>query len=277
VSLVDTFAGFVGSVGYRETALPWGSAQVWDMGEGRPIVLLHGIAAGRRVFFRVAPKLAERYRVIVPPLRGEIQAAANATHEDLVDDLGALLDALDLDDVTLFGTSFGGTVALAYAARRDARVAAVVAQGTFRRFRLRPFDRAAQALSYLFPARLGAAYYRRRVRRGPESRLLAEHAPGLEVLLPDWSGKTPFPTLRRRIRIIATLDLAPAVKRIDVPLTFAHGAGDRVVPRALFDEWKALRPDARHVLWNDVGHNAALTHPDHVVEAVATSPAPPGA
>ena len=277
MSLVDTFAGFVGSVGYRETTLPWGSAQVWDMGEGRPIVLLHGIAAGRRVFFRVAPKLAERYRVIVPPLRGEIRAAPHATHEDLVDDLGALLDALDLDDVTLLGTSFGGTVALAYAARRDARVAAVVVQGTFRRFRLRPFDRAAQALSYLFPARLGAAYYRRRVRRGPEIRLLAEHAPGLDVLLPDWSGKTPFPTLRRRIRIIATLDLAPAVKRIDAPLTFAHGARDRVVPRVLFDEWNALRPDARHVLWNDVGHNAALTHPDHVVETVATSPAPPGA
>jgi len=277
VSLIDTFAGFIGSVGYRETTLGWGPAQVWDIGEGRPIVLLHGIAAGRRVFFRVAPKLAERYRVIVPPLRGEIRPAPHATHEELVDDLGALLDALDLDDVTLLGTSFGGTVALAYAARRDARVAAVVVQGTFRRFRLRPFDRAAQALSCLFPARLGAAYYRRRVRRGPESRLLAAHAPGLDVLLPDWSGKTPFATLRRRIRIIAALDLAPAVKRIDVPLTLAHGTRDKVVPRALFDELRALRPDARHVLWNDVGHNAALTHPDHVVEAVATSPAPPGA
>jgi len=278
VSLVDTYADFIGSVRYRETNLPSGPTPVWDMGAGRPIVLLHGIAAGRRVFCRVTPRLAEGYRVIVPPLRGEVRPAPHVTHDELVDDLGALLDALDLDDVTLLGTSFGGTVALEYAARRDPRVAAVVVQGTFRRFRLRPFDRAAHALSYLFPARLGAAYYRRRVRLGAESRLLAEHAPGLDVLLPDWSGKTPFATLRRRIRIIAALDLAPAVKRIDVPLAFLHGSRDKVVPRALFDELKALRPDARHVLLDGVGHNAALTHPEALVDAVATSSqAPPGA
>lgn len=277
MSLTDAFADFIGSVRYREATLPWGPAQVWDMGQGRPVVLLHGIAAGRRVFFRLTPQLAERYRVIVPPLRGEVRPAAQATHDELLDDLRALLDALDLEDVTLVGTSFGGTIALAYAARGDARVAAVVVQGTFRRFRLRPFDRVAHALSRFFPARLGAAYYCRRVRRGPENRLLAEHTPGLDVLLPDWSGKTPFPTLRRRIRIISDLDLAPAVKRIDVPLTFAHGTRDKVVPRALFEELKALRPDARYLLWEGVGHNAALTHPERIVEAVATSPAPPGA
>jgi len=277
VNLVETFADFIGSVLYREITLAWGPAHVWDMGDGRPVVLLHGIAAGRRVFFRVAPRLAERYRVIVPPLRGEVRPAPHATHDELVDDLGALLDALDLEDVTLLGTSFGGTVALAYAARRDPRVSAIVVQGTFRRFRLRSFDRAAHALSYLFPARVGAAYYRRRVRLGPENRLLAEHAPGLEVLLPDWSGKTPFATLRRRIRIIAALDLASALQRIDVPLAFLHGTRDKVVPRVLFEELKALRPDARHVLWEGVGHNAALTHPDKVVDEVATSRAPPGA
>jgi pimeloyl-ACP methyl ester carboxylesterase len=277
VSLVDAFADFIGSVRYAEVDLPWGPAPVWDLGAGKPVVLLHGIAAGRRVFFRLAPGLAERYRVVVPPLRGEIRPAPRATHEELVGDLAALLDALDLEDVTLLGTSFGGTIALAYAARRDPRVSAVVVQGTFRRFSLRPFDRVAHALSYLFPARAGAAYYRRRVRLGPENRLLAEHAPGLDVLLPDWSGKTPFATLRRRIRIIAALDLAPAVKRIDVPLAFLHGTRDKVVPRALYDELQALRPDARHVLLEGVGHNAALTHPDRIVDEVASATAPPGA
>ncbi|MHC4972374.1 MAG: alpha/beta fold hydrolase [Planctomycetota bacterium] len=277
MSLPDAFADFIGSVRYAEMTLPWGPTQVWDMGEGPPVVLLHGIAAGRRVFFRVTPQLAGRYRVIVPPLRGDVRPAPHATHDELVNDLEALLDALDLENVTLVGTSFGGTVALAYAARRDPRVTAVVVQGTFRRFGLRPFDRAAHALSYLFPARLGAAYYRRRVRLGPENRLLAELSPGLDVLLPDWSGKTPFPTLRRRIKIIAALDLAPALGRIDVPLTFAHGTRDKVVPRTLFEELKALRPDACHLLWEGVGHNAALTHPERVVEAIATSPAPPGA
>ncbi|MHC4548516.1 MAG: alpha/beta fold hydrolase [Planctomycetota bacterium] len=271
MDLVDAFAAFVGTVPYREARLPGGKVRVWDMGEGPPLVLLHGIAASRRIFFRVTPLLAARHRVIAPPLRGEDRPAPRATHAALVDDLAALLDDLALDGVTLFGTSFGGTLALAYAARRDPRVAQVIVQGAFARFPLRPFDRAAHALSYLFPAGVGAAYFRRRVRRGPETRLLAEHAPGLEVLLPDWSAGTPFATLRRRIRVISRMNLAAEVKRIDVPLTFAHGEKDRVVPRAHFEELRGLRPDSRSVLWDDVGHNAVLTHPQHIVALLDSS------
>ena len=37
MSLVDEFADFIGSVPYRETALPWGTAQVWEAGEGSPV------------------------------------------------------------------------------------------------------------------------------------------------------------------------------------------------------------------------------------------------
>jgi len=259
--LVDSFADFIGSVPYREVALPWGKAQVWDAGEGRPVVLLHGIAAGRRVFYRVAPELATQRRVIVPPLRGDDVPAPRATHAELVDDLAALLDALDLRDVTLFGLSFGGTVALAYAARRDPRIRKVVVQGAFLRFRLRPFDRAVAALSWLLPADLGAAYYARRVRLGPECRLLRELAPGLETLLPEWSRKTPFPTLRRRVRIIAELELET---ELPGPLTIVHGAKDRVVPRACFEQLKQAFPEAESALWEDAGHNVALSHPEEL-------------
>ncbi|MGH7162115.1 MAG: alpha/beta fold hydrolase, partial [Planctomycetota bacterium] len=70
MSLVDAFADFVGSVPSRRVALPWGECRVWDTGAGRPVVLLHGIAASRRVFFRLVPLLAARRRVVVPLLRG---------------------------------------------------------------------------------------------------------------------------------------------------------------------------------------------------------------
>ena len=265
-SLIDAFADFVGSVKYREVERPWGKAQVWDTGEGRPVVLLHGIAAGRRVFFRLVPELARKRRVIVPPLRGEDLPAPGVTLRDLTDDLGALLDALDVADVTLFGVSFGGMVALAYAARRDPRVREIVVQGTFLRFRLRPLDRVVTALSRLFPADLGAAYYAWRVRRGPECRLLAELTPGLDTLLAEWSRKTPFATLRRRIRIIGELDLE---KEIAVPLTLVHGGKDRVVPRVFFERLQQAFPEATQLLWEDVGHNVALTHPEKLAALLA--------
>ena len=207
-------------------------------------------------------------RVVVPPLRGEDAPLPRVGYDDHVADLAALLEALDLRNVTLFGFSFGGAVALAYGARRDPRVARIVVQGTFPRFRLRAKDRAIVALSRMVPAPLAARYYAWRVRRGPESALLAQHAPGLEVLDADWASKTPMATLRARIRMIDGTDLAPRIAKIDVPLAIAHGRLDRVVPFAFFERLRALRPDARATVWDDVGHVAVLTHPARVEELV---------
>lgn len=260
MSLVEEFADFVGSVPHREVPLPWGRAQVWDTGSGRPIVLLHGIAAGRRVFFRLVPLLARSRRVIVPPLRGEERPDPRATLDAMLDDVAALLQALNLGDATLFGTSFGGALALGYGARSDPRVAEIRVQGTFKGFRLRPLDRLVHLLSYGAPASLGAAYFARRVRRGPEMKLLAEHATGIDGLFPHWCASTPFPTLRRRIALLHALDLSDAVRSVDVPLSFLHGANDRVVPRAFFEELRRLRPDAAATLLAAAGHNLPLTH-----------------
>lgn len=260
MSLVEEFADFVGSVPCREVSLPWGRAQVWDVGKGRPIVLLHGIAAGRRTFFRLVPLLAKSRRVIVPPLRGEDLPEPRATWDAMLDDVAALLRALDLGDATLFGASFGGAIALGYGARADPRVTEIRVQGTFKGFRLRPRDRLAHLLSYAAPASLGAAYFARRVRRGPDMNLLAEHAPGIDELFPRWCAATPFPTLRRRIALLHALDLSGPVRAIPVPLAFLHGAKDRVVPRAFFEELRRLRPDADATLLDAGGHNLPLTH-----------------
>jgi pimeloyl-ACP methyl ester carboxylesterase len=235
------------------------------MGAGRPIVLLHGIAAGRRVFFRMAPLLARSRRVIAPLLRGEETAAPRATWADLWGDVAELLRALDLRDVTLFGTSFGGAVALGYGARSDPRVAEIRVQGTFKGFRLRPLDRAVHLLSYAVPASLGAAYFAWRVRHGPETAQLREHARGIEDLFPGWCAATPFPTVRRRIALIHALDLSDAVRGIRVPLAFLHGEKDRVVPRACFDELRRLRPDAPATLLAGAGHNIPICVP-HALE-----------
>lgn len=49
--------------------------------------------------------------------------------EDEIDSLIALLDALDIDDVVLFGHSDGGTISLIAAALRPERVRAVITEG----------------------------------------------------------------------------------------------------------------------------------------------------
>ena len=250
----------------REVELPWGRARVWDFGEGEPVVLLHGIAGGRNVFFRVAPLLARSRRVIVPPLRGEDRAWPRMRLEELLDDLAALLDGLD--GVTLLGFSFGGFVALAYGARRDPRVSRIVTQGAFAHFNLRITDRVALAVASAAPQALGAWYFRRRVLRGRETRSLAEHAPGLDALNVQWAGRIPIPTLASRTRIIGGTDLAEGLRANGTPLTIAHGRIDGVVPFSSFEQLRRLRPDAEAVAWDEVSHMASLTHPELVAALV---------
>ena len=263
---VDEVAAFVGSVPYRETRLPWGAAQVWDMGEGRPVVMLHGIAGGRRLFYRAAPILASSRRVVVPPLRGEGVPDDARTVETYLDDITALLRELDLRDVTLLGVSFGAYLALAFAARGDPRVTAVVAQGGFGVFHLRLFDRIALALSRLGPDAWGSAYFKRRVLKGRELAMLQEHVPGLETLVADWMGKTPFSSLRARTYMIASQAVTGA---IGIPMTLAHGRFDSVVPFSCFERLCELYPDATQVAWDDAGHNVMLTHPERLAGLLA--------
>ena len=261
MSLVDEFADFVGNVPYRKTELPWGAAQVWDVGEGSPVVLMHGIAGGRRLFYRLVPLLARTHRVIVPPLRGEDIPSTARTPDVYLDDLAALLDSLELSGATLLGISFGAYLTLGYAARGDPRVTRTIVQGGFSRFRLRVADRATLWASYLLPASAGSAYFKRRVLKGTEGVLLRERAPGLDALVADWMGKTPFATVRARTRMIG--DHAHA-GRIEAPLSIAHGRLDPVVPFGSFERLRKLYPDAQATAWDDAGHNVALTHPERL-------------
>lgn len=85
-----------------------------ELGEGRPLVLLHGLSDSHRTWSKVAPALARTRRVLMLDLPGHgLSARPDASyaldwHAGIV---AAWLDALGLDDVDLVGHSFGGGVA----------------------------------------------------------------------------------------------------------------------------------------------------------------------
>ena len=85
-----------------------------DIGAGRPVVLVHGWTMSHRVWNGTAARLAAGRRVVLPDLRGHGDSdkpAAGLGPERHAADLAALLEALDLRDVTLVGWSFGGMAA----------------------------------------------------------------------------------------------------------------------------------------------------------------------
>lgn len=95
----------------------------------RTVVFVHGLVMDNlsSFYFTLANPVAERAQVVLYDLRGHGMSerpAAHYTVDDLVADLAALLDALAIDQpVALVGNSFGGLVALAFAAAYPERVA----------------------------------------------------------------------------------------------------------------------------------------------------------
>lgn len=88
-----------------------GTLHYLERGDGRPLVLLHGITLRADVWAPELHLLADRYRVIAVSLRGHGQSIAGANGYGmgpLADDVAAVLDGLDLHDAIVVGHSMGG-------------------------------------------------------------------------------------------------------------------------------------------------------------------------
>lgn len=103
-----------------------------DVGEGPPIVLLHGLTATRRNVVQGSKHLLRRgYRLIGYDARGHGESDPAPHHgeyeyADLVRDLAAVLARLDLDRPVLAGSSMGAATAMTWALDHPGQVSALV-------------------------------------------------------------------------------------------------------------------------------------------------------
>ena len=106
---------------------------VAEAGAGEPLLLVHGWPQHWYQWRGVIERLADVRRLIVPDLRGFgwSDAPAGPIEPDVfVDDLIALLDALDIEQTDLAGHDWGGYTSLLLAARHPERLRKVVAFST---------------------------------------------------------------------------------------------------------------------------------------------------
>lgn len=98
-------------------------------GQGAPLVLLHGLSATRRNVVQGSSALLRRgYRLIAYDARGHgaSSPAPGYRYADLVEDLVAVLDELELERAALVGSSMGAATAMAFALEQPDRVPALV-------------------------------------------------------------------------------------------------------------------------------------------------------
>lgn len=100
-----------------------------ETGDGAPVMLLHGLSATRRNVVQGSRALVKRgYRLISYDARGHGASSPAGRYEysDLVGDLAAVLDHLELDRTALVGSSMGAATAMAFALQHPERVPALV-------------------------------------------------------------------------------------------------------------------------------------------------------
>jgi pimeloyl-ACP methyl ester carboxylesterase len=113
-----------------------------DIGDGPPLVLLHGAFISTGPAWRGSPvahvdhfrTLGQHFRVIAPDTRGSgatVHPGGPSTFDVLADDVAALIDALRLDRPVIAGFSEGGATATMVALRHPGAVRAVVNHAGF--------------------------------------------------------------------------------------------------------------------------------------------------
>ena len=109
-----------------------------DVGEGAgdPILLIHGSGPGVTAWANwrgIIPVLSQKARVIAPDMLGfgytQCPEQFKLTPAVWVESLIALLDALEIEKVSVVGNSFGGAIALALAKAYPERVNRLVLMG----------------------------------------------------------------------------------------------------------------------------------------------------
>ncbi len=119
--------------GFVET--PHGRMHYVEAGRGDPVLCLHGNPTWSFLYREFLRGLSDGSRVIAPDLIGfglseKPRDVRGFSIEGHIDDVVALVDALDLREITLVFQDWGGPIGLGVAARRPERVRSLVVMNT---------------------------------------------------------------------------------------------------------------------------------------------------
>jgi pimeloyl-ACP methyl ester carboxylesterase len=251
------------------------------MGEGPPIVLIHGITSSSESWGEVGTKLAERHTVLAPDLIGHGQSAkprGDYSMGAFASGVRDLMVALGIRPATIVGHSLGGGVAMQFAYQfpeRTERLALVSSGGlgsdvhVLLRAATLPGSELVLPLLASRPAlaagsKIGRGLERLGVRLRTDLREMAVGHASLQ----DPETRAAFIQAMRasidptgqRVRGTDRLYLAT-----QLPLLIVWGARDRIIPVEHGRQAHALVPGSRFEVFDRAGHFAYLDEPDRFV------------
>ena len=232
------------------------------VGDGPPLVLVHGAAVDSRMWRPQMAALADAFTVVAwdePGAGRSSDVPADFTLPDYADCLAALIAALELGPAHVAGLSWGGSVALELYRRRPELVATLVLADTYAgwkgslpaaevRARVAGLRRMLAGGDRFYPTLPGPVRGRSAgPRRGAHGR--------------D-GGRRPSRQHADRAAVMAETDQRDLLPDVAVPTLLIWGELDARSPLGVAEQLEAAIPDARLVVIAGAGHMSNLERPD---------------
>lgn len=242
-------------------------------GQGRPLVILHGLYGSGSNWGSHAKWLAEHFDVILPDLRnhGRSFHAPRMDYPTMAADVRRLLDALSLESVLLLGHSMGGktamTLALETPQRIQALVVADIAPVAYRHQSHQPLITAMQGLD-LTQVRSRTDASMALAADIPSQTLRQFLLTNLERSGDGYRWRIPLDTLANQLPQLEgfpTLD-----KTYDGPTLFVHGAHSDYVTDAALPTIRHHFPNGRLEAIPEAGHWLHAEQPQRFAQALRT-------
>ncbi len=230
-----------------------------DWGAGKTIVFVHGWPYSHAMFdYQTLPLSRGGLRTVAIDLRGFGQSDKPFNGNDYdtwADDLGKVIEALQLKDVTLAGFSMGGGICAHYVAtRNDPRVTKLAllaaAAPAFPPGAVDPFIQGVLADRAKLVQSLGTLFFFNPV------------SPEFSEWLADVGLDTSPQAAVRGLEEVQTRDLTSELRTISIPTLICHGVHDQVVPFALAQQQNQLISGSILVPFDNSGHGLFFDEKD---------------
>ena len=224
-----------------------------SQGEGKPLVLLHGLFGALSNFEDVFKEFSRDHQVIIPMLPIYDLPILKTNVKNIAKHLEEFIEFLGLEKVTLLGNSLGGHVGLVYTLKRMERVEKLILTASSGLYE--------NAFGGSFPRREDKNYLRDKI-------ALTFYDP---AMVTDELVDECHEAVNNREKVIRILALAKAAIRHNmsgelenykIPVCLIWGKNDTITPPEVAEEFNEKFPQS-DLFWIDkCGHAPMMEHPD---------------
>jgi len=240
-------------------------------GEGRPVVLIHGIGASSQIWMRNLGALTQNYRIYAPDLIGFGQSEKPRPVYSVADHVNCLrsfMGHLQIEKTSLIGHSMGGLIALDFCLAHPERVDKLILVDSVALLNSRPsFTERLICLTVL--GELFVIFRPKLVLKKFMAKEFYYHPGSVtdEMLIPLMQADRA--AVLALTRTVHHTNRREAIKGIKTPTLILWGDQDQAIPRAHALLLQQLIPKSQYWIFKEAGHHPQIEASEEFNQEVA--------